>query len=189
MQIVVTAACSPVGQALLRALCERGCLQGPDGVARPLERILAVDHQQTASLFVDDRVEYVCGHYGQGRFLAHMMGVVTDAVFHLVAAPAIEVEAGDRQAALDAFEDALALTVDTTRALVDACSHQQARPRVVFAGLTGPDPFDADLALACETLLAEAGRRLLVEARAVRLAGVLDPQDAAARIISLHEQA
>jgi len=66
VQLLVTGASTPLGQGLLRALAARGALTR-DGAAAPIARILGVDREQPPGLFVDERVEYVCGEYEQPR--------------------------------------------------------------------------------------------------------------------------
>lgn len=198
MQVVVTGAATPLGQSLLRALAARGTL-ALDAVATPVTRILGVDREQTGSLFVDERVEYVCGAYEQPRFLARMMGAATDAVFHLaVLAAAQGVEAN-----ADGLDRALLRSLDSTRALLEACRLQLRRPRLVYAGRLGlraspealPRDIDGVCIDLCELLLAESARRGVVELRSLRLPDLalgarpelLDA--AAAALIDAHEWA
>ena len=178
MQLVVTAAGTALGQALLRALVARGELTRGGGGPEPLRRILAVDRSQPAALFVHEGIEYVQGEYHQPRFFSRMMGAATDSVFHLsawYAGAGLGMEA-------EAMELALLRSWDTTRALLEACRLQSHAPRLVFAGRAGlrrspgdvPSGIDAVCADACESLLAEAARRGIVDLRSVRL-----PPDAA----------
>ncbi|HXW65003.1 MAG TPA: hypothetical protein VEK74_07975, partial [Burkholderiaceae bacterium] len=78
MQVVVTGASSPLGQATLQAIAARGVLARDAGHPIPVRRIIAVDRTQPAALFLDSRIEYVRGDYEQPRFLARMMGTATD---------------------------------------------------------------------------------------------------------------
>jgi nucleoside-diphosphate-sugar epimerase len=186
VQVVVTGACSVLGQELLRAIVARGSLTcGALAGTAPVRRIIAVDRRQTGVLFVDDRIEYVRGNYEQSRFLARMMGVATDSVFHLLAphadtSPDVatdadpEAPAGD---AADAFDNALLYSVDTTRALLDACRLQTLAPRLVFARAApvsrraGVPPASTEEACAaiCELLVLESARHGITDARSVRL--------------------
>ncbi len=196
MQIVVTGACTALGQALLRAIVERAALtRAADGVAVPVRRVIAVDRRQPAALFVDARVEYVCGNFEQARFLARVMGTATDSIFHCSALGA----AAGAGPALDDLDQALLYGLDTTRALLDACQFQSTQARLVLASsrhalppagaAPGTAPATADgvcLAL-CETYLVECARRGLVDLRTVRLPCVVADRSCADGI-ALDEQ-
>jgi len=191
MQIVVTGAGSDLGQALLRAIVALPGLQRTDGTMAPVVRILGVDRTQPPALFVDDRIEYVRGEFEQPRFLARVMGAATDSVFHLSARSAAVNVADD----LDGLELAWQRSVDTTRALLDACRYQPVPPRVVYAALGGLRGAAADvprdLAAACidlcETVLAESARRGRVDLRSVRLPAALDAAAAARALVAAHD--
>jgi len=172
VQVVVTGAGSAFGQAVLQAIVARGVLTRVDGEPTPVGRIIAVDRTQPAALFLDGRIEYVRGDYEQPRFLARMMGVSTDSVFHLSALGAgIGGEA--TPAGLDA---ALVRSLDTTRVLLEACCFQRVPPKLVLASTleakaqTGPWPQATEgvCAALCELLVAEAARRGMVDGRCVR---------------------
>lgn len=177
MQILVTGACSALGQALLRALVARGTLTSSIGGAEPVERIIALDRTQPALLYVESRVEYVCGNFEQSRFLARVMGTATDSVFHLSALGA----ATGIGAQLDDLDQALMRSLDTTRSLVDACQFQSVQPRLVLAsalaarGADGGPPATAEgvCSALCELFLIECARRGYVDLRGVRLPCVL----------------
>jgi nucleoside-diphosphate-sugar epimerase len=203
MQIVVTGGGSPLGQALLHAILARALLRRVDGEAVPVRRIIAVDRTQPANLLVDDRIEYVRGDYELPRFLPRMMGAATDSVFHLAplgAADGVAPDAGG-------LEALLSRSLDTTRALVEACRFQTAIPTLVYAGLDPIRP-PADRATClppesatgicvamCELLLVESARRGIVDLRSLRLPGAfgdgaeasVPPQAAAAALVDAHE--
>ena len=191
MQIVVTGAGSELGQALLRALVACPVLHRTDGTAAPLRRILGVDRTQPASLFVDDRVEYVRGEFEQPRFLARVMGAATDSIFDLSARSAAANIAAD----IDGLELAWQRSVDTTRALLGACRFQPVPPRVVYAGRAGlraaaqdvPGDIDAACVDLCETVLVESARFGVVDLRSVRLPAALDGAAAARALVQAHE--
>ena len=173
MQVVVTGASSPLGQATLEAIAARGVLARDAGHPIPVRRIIAVDRTQPATLFLDSRIEYVRGDYEQPRFLARMMGTATDSVFHLSALGAGTV-AGPESGDLDA---ALLRSFDTTRILLEACHFQSKPPKLVLASTAearpevGPWPQGSEgvLLALCELLVVQASRHHLVDARCVRL--------------------
>jgi nucleoside-diphosphate-sugar epimerase len=202
MQVVVTGACTPLGQALLRALVARSALAaGASGAAVPVRRIIAVDRAQSGALFVDERIEYVRGDYELPRFLARMMGVATGSVFHLSALAATaglgaapgEGTADDAGRMLDT---ALAHSVDTTRALIDACRLQTLVPRLVMASALPPArsgdgvPASTDDACTaiCELLVIEYARRGLIDARCVRMPPASGSAAEVQALIDAHER-
>ena len=173
LRVIVTAASSELGEALLRALTARARLRFAGHAAVPVERILAVDRVQRPELFVDERIDYVRGDYEQPRFLARMMGAATFSVFHL---SAIEAAAGVEPGGAG-LEIALARSFGATHSLLDACRGLPRPPRLVFAGRRGvreagatvPRDTAAMCADICESVLVEAARRGLIELRCVRL--------------------
>ena len=175
MQIVVIAGATPLGQALLRAIVARAVLVRGSGAPVAVQRILAVDRRQPASLYVHPLVEYVCGNFEQPRFLARMMGTATDSVFHLGALYAV---APGTQ--FEDLERALLYSLDTTRALVDACQYQGAQARVVLASSlavhhapdAAPQGTEGICAALCEHYLVECARRGYIDLRSVRLPAI-----------------
>ncbi len=173
MQVVLTGAAGALGQALLRAIAARGSLLRADGLVAPVRRVIAVDRTQPAALFLDPRIEYVRGDYEQPRFLARMMGAMTDSVFHLSALGAGTDELGQAQD----LDTALLLSLDTTRALLDACGFQAAPPVLVFASTLAaraqsgslPATTEGVCAALCELLLMESSRRRIIDLRCLRL--------------------
>ena len=196
MQVVVTGASTDLGQELLRAIVERGALRRSDGSAAPVRRLLAVDRVQSVAMYVHDQIEYVRGDYEQPRFLARMMGAARDCVFHL---SALGAGAGIDGGA-EGIDLALLRSVDTTRALLDACRFQMHPPRLVFAGMSGlrskanavPESTDAICVDICESLLVECARRGIVDLRSVRLPGAgattLDLAQSAAALLEAHDR-
>jgi len=196
MQVVVTAAGSALGQSVLRALAARGALRRADGEPVPIRRIIAVDRVQPPGLFLDARIEYVRGDYEMSRFLARMMGTITDSVFHLAALGAGFAESG---APAD-LDTALLHSLDTTRALLEACGFQTAIPKLVLASTMdahterGVMPLDTNgvCAALCELVLLESHRRGLIDLRSVRLPCLAGDRSSAAAIAllsQLHELA
>ncbi len=191
MQVVVTAAGSALGQAVLRALAARDALCRAEGGPVPIRRIIAVDRVQPPGLFLDARIEYVRGDYEMSRFLARMMGTITDSVFHLAALGAGITESG---APAD-LDTALLHSLDTTRALLEACSYQTAIPKLILASTTdahterGVMPLDTNgvCAALCELVLLESYRRGVIDLRSVRLP-CLAGDGSSAAAIALHSQ-
>jgi nucleoside-diphosphate-sugar epimerase len=175
MQIVVIGGCGVLGQALLKAIVERGVLTRADGVPAPVRRVIAVDRSQPARLFVEARVEYVRAEPGVPRLLQAVMGVATDAVFH----------AWDAGAGAGRWASSFALA-DSLRDLLAVCAQQSSRPKVVLASSFAADCRAEALsaepqahalpasrngmtALVGELLLEEARRDGRIDGRALRL--------------------
>ncbi len=175
MQIVVVGGCGVLGQALLKAIVERGVLTRADGVPAPVSRVIAVDRSQPARLFVEARVEYVRADPGVPRLLQAVMGTATDTVFH-----AWDAGAGAGRSA-PSF-----VLADSLRDLFAACEQQSSRPKVVLASSFAADcrleamaaeaepralPASQDglTALVGELLLEEAARAGRIDGRALRL--------------------
>ena len=209
MQVLVTAAGSAFGQHFLAALVRAGSLQRGDGLRMPVRRILAVDRHQPPGLFVHEHVEYVRGELELPRFLSHVMGTITDSVFHLAVAqelaPARPAERRREilpasHASYQALEEELTLSFDTTRRLLEACSFQAIPPKFVLgsgaqAGIAAagerlgdPEGKGVHLAL-CEMLVVDGARRGLIDARCARL-DAISPEafdEAAARLLRAHD--
>ncbi len=173
MQVVVIGGAGVLGQALLRAIVARGVLTRSDAVPAPVRRVIAVDRNQPARLFVEPRVEYVRADLGTPRLLQAVMGTVTDSVFH----------AWDSGAGAGRSTPSFALA-DSLRDLFAACQLQASRPKVVLASSFTADcrvdlaagsaralPASQDglTALVGELLLEEATRRGQVDGRVLRL--------------------
>ena len=173
MQVVVIGGAGVLGQALLRAIVERGVLTRSDGVPAPVRRVIAVDRSQPPRLFVEPRVEYVRADLGTPRLLQAVMGTATDSVFH----------AWDSGAGAGRSTPSFALA-DSLRDLFAACQLQSSRPKVVLASsftadcrggsaAESPRALPASqsglTALVGELLLEEATRRGQVDGRTLRL--------------------
>ncbi len=177
MHIVVIGGAGVLGQALLRAIVERGVLTRSDGAPAPVRRVIAVDHHQPARLFVESRIEYVRADLGNPRLMTAVMGTVTDSVFHAW-------DLGDRPDDSD-VAPTFAL-VDSLRDLFAACAAQSAKPKVVLASTFGadraadvlapatfgcplPSTYEGLRSRVAELVLAEAVRRGIIDGRALRL--------------------
>ncbi|MCS6945914.1 MAG: SDR family oxidoreductase [Sutterellaceae bacterium] len=178
MKVIVTGGAGFLGQLLIRALCERGRLSRTDGGQYEIQQIVSIDQAQAGPLFVDERVSYVVGDIANPTFLSHVLGRDTDSVFHLAAVVSGGAEAD--------FDLGMRVNLDGTRALLEICRAQTARPRVVFAssvavfGAPLPDVVSDDTAprpqtsygtqkLIGECLLNDYARKGFLDGRALRL--------------------
>jgi nucleoside-diphosphate-sugar epimerase len=124
MKVVVTGGAGFLGQQLIRALCERGCLADAEGRERVIGRIVAVDVAQGGPLHADDRVHYVAGDITAAGFIDPVLGTDTDSVFHLAAVVSGAAEAD--------FDLGMRVNLDGTRAVLNACRRQARKPKLVF---------------------------------------------------------
>ncbi|MEQ8966917.1 MAG: SDR family oxidoreductase [Azospirillaceae bacterium] len=183
MEIVVTGANGFIGRKLVRRLLERGALAAPDGVERPVERILAVDSAAGDGPPIEDpRVETRIADLTAPGAAEGLVGPATSSVFHLAAIPSAGAEAD--------FERGMAVNLDVTRRLLDACRALGTAPAFVFSSTvavfggdlpdvirddTAPTPqtsYGAQKAMS-ELLISDLSRRGFIDGRALRLPTVV----------------
>lgn len=172
MKVVVTGGGGFLGARLAGALLARGTI-ARDGTAREIERLVLFDRDFAATP-VDPRVENVRGSITDADALTALVAGA-DAVFHLAAVVSSQAEAD--------FDLGMAVNVDGSRALLDACRAAGRCPRVVFtssvavfgpaeaAGRLPVDPhssYGAEKAIG-ELLLSEYSRRGFVDGVVLRL--------------------
>jgi nucleoside-diphosphate-sugar epimerase len=124
MNLVITGGAGFLGQQLIRALLARGALEVSDrGAAQPIESITCFDQVEGALL--DARVRNVAGDIADTDTVARLIDGHTRAVIHLAAVVSGTAEAD--------FDLGMRVNVDGTRAVLEACRHAGACPRVVFS--------------------------------------------------------
>lgn len=173
MTVLVTGAAGFLGTRLVQAL-----LASPAGWP-PVDRVIAVDRQPCT---IDDpRIDMRIGSIEDAAFVARLVNEDVRVVYHLAAVLSGGAEAD--------FDLGVAVNVDATRALLEACRRQGRAPRFVFASTIavfgGPLPpvvaddqvlrpqssYGTAKAIA-ELLVVEYGRKGFVDAVACRLATV-----------------
>ncbi len=126
MRVVITGGTGFLGTVLTRRLVERSMLTGPSGRPEPIDSIVRFDAAGPAELGdPDDRVHTVVGDISDAGRLREVIDRDDVSIFHL----ASMVSAGCE---LD-FDRALAVNLDGTRAVLEACRSRSSMPRLVFS--------------------------------------------------------
>lgn len=178
MQVVITGGEGFLGRLLTARLLRGDVLRGPDGVARPIERLTLVDVTPPGRAMHDPRVVSVTGDVADTGVLERAVGRDTTAIFHLAAVVSGMAEAQ--------FDLGMRINVDATRRLLDVVRGLGTRPRLVFASslavyggdlpetvldttaLAPQSSYGTEKAIA-ELLIADCTRRGDVDGRVVRL--------------------
>jgi nucleoside-diphosphate-sugar epimerase len=183
MKVVVTGGCGLVGRKLIRRLLDTGTLPRPDGPPQTIERIVAVDAVETPPpLPGDPRLTVRIDDISRPGVLDAVIDRDTTVVFHLAAIVSAGAEAD--------FDLGMAVNLDATRRLLEACRAVGTVPRVVFSssvavfGGAMPDVIGDDLLLSPQTsygtqkaigelLLNDFSRKGFVDGRGLRLPTVV----------------
>lgn len=177
MRVVITGGAGFLGAKLARALLARGTLAGPDGTARPVERLVLVDLVRPQGLD-DPRVEALTGDLADDALLRRALGGDAASVFHLAAVVSAQAE--------EDFDLGMRVNLDATRRLLDACRALPRPPRLVATSSVAvyggalPDSVTDDTALRpqssygaqkaiLELLVSDYARRGFVAGRVLRL--------------------
>jgi len=177
MKVVVTGAAGFIGIRLARTLAARDALCGA-----PIDRIVLADRVLPDSGANDARATAVQGDLGDPAFAARLIDADTRCVFHLAGVVSGAAEAD--------FALGMRANLDGTRNLLEACRALAHPARLVYASSIAvfgrPLPYRIDDATqahptlsygtqkrVCELLLDEYTRRGFVDARALRLPGIV----------------
>ena len=125
VNVVITGGAGFIGQALAKALLQRGRLAGADGAEHEIERLTLFD-TIAPNDFGDPRVEALVGDVGDQAEMRMLIGQDTDSVFHLAAVVSSGAEAD--------FDLGYRVNLAGIRNLLEACRAQEGLlSRVVFA--------------------------------------------------------
>ena len=122
MNILITGGAGFLGQQLIRALLDRGQLDGGAG-SQAIRRIVCFD--QTEGAIVDPRVRNVAGSISDAATVDALVDDTTQVVVHLAAVVSGTAEAD--------FDLGMRVNLDGVRHLLQACRSAGHRPRVLFS--------------------------------------------------------
>lgn len=181
MNILITGAAGFIGTALARALAATEIARNAQDAEFRIGRILLADRVPPAAP-EDPRIHTAVGDIGDPAFIASLVTPDTRLVFHLAGVVSGAAEAD--------FALGMRANLDGTRHMLEACRALTEPARLVFAssiavyGRPLPERIDDETPtrptlsygvqkLVCEILLEEYTRRGYVDARALRLSGVV----------------
>ena len=177
--ILVTGAAGFVGMHVVKQLLGRESLPGAQN-GEHFDRLLITD--RATPMVADARVKAVPGDIADPEFVRSLITPDVSLVFHLAG-----VVSGSAEANLDL---GLAVNLDGTRALMDACRAMGTNPRFIFTssiaafGIPLPARIDDDTEgfpsmsygaqkRMCELLIDDYTRRGILDGRVVRLPGIV----------------
>jgi D-erythronate 2-dehydrogenase len=180
MRIVITGGAGFIGQKLAARLLREGTAASPGGAREEISEIVLFD--QVAPEFPpplrDRRITAVAGDITDKAQVEAAIAPGAESIFHLAAVVSAQAEAD--------LDIGLAVNLDGTRYVLDACRNLKVPPRLLFASsaaVYGGEPplsvTDATMPaprtsygaqkLACEFLVSDYSRRGLIDGRSLRL--------------------
>jgi nucleoside-diphosphate-sugar epimerase len=178
MRIVITGGAGFIGRKLAQALLTRGTLIGTDSTVQALEEIVLFDVTEPEGLLHDDpRLVIRTGDIADRAQVRDLISGKVGGVFHLAAIVSANAE--------EDFDLGMAVNLDGTRNVLEACRALDAPPKLVFASsvavygategtpddstiLTPQTSYGAQKAIG-ELLVNDYSRKGFIDGRALRL--------------------
>ncbi|MEM7368358.1 MAG: D-erythronate dehydrogenase [Bacteroidota bacterium] len=123
MDILLTGGAGFIGKKLLTKLLQKGSLH-LQGQAQSIDRITVFDVVKPSGLPDDPRLHIQTGDISHAETVKGLIGPNTAVVFHLAAIVSADAEAN--------FDLGMAVNLDGTRHLLEACRQLDTQPRMVF---------------------------------------------------------
>ena len=125
MHIVITGGAGFIGKKLAAALLSKDGVDLPGSENKPLEKLTLFDVAAPEGLPDDPRLDIVTGSIADPNEVKSLVSGDVDVVYHLAAIVSANAEAD--------FDLGMAVNLDGTRHVLEACRQLPAPPRVVFA--------------------------------------------------------
>ena len=178
MHIVITGGAGFIGKKLAIALLSKGNIELSGAKSAQLDKVTLFDVVEAEGLPKDPRLVTIAGDIADQRQIADLITDDVDAVYHLAAIVSANAEAD--------FDLGMAVNLDGTRHLLEACRRLGTNPRLVFASsvavyggnmpdigyddmLSNPQTSYGAQKAASELLVNDYSRKGFVDGRALRL--------------------
>jgi nucleoside-diphosphate-sugar epimerase len=177
MKILITGGGGFIGRRLAARLLQVGTLVNAASQEEKIDEIVLFDKIPPTG-FDDPRIKAMTGDVNDAATLAGLIDADVDSIFHLAAVVSSQAEAD--------FDLGMAINVDASRKLFEACRRAGHRPKVIFTSSVAvyggelPDTVQDDTALLpkssygvekaiVELLLSDYSRKGFIDGRAFRL--------------------
>lgn len=125
MHIVITGGAGFIGKKLAAALLSKDSIDGDGSGAKPLDKLTLFDVVEAEGLPDDPRLHKIAGNITDPNEVERLITGDVDVVYHLAAIVSANAEAD--------FDLGMAVNLDGTRYVLEACRKLPTTPRVVFA--------------------------------------------------------